>query len=392
MKLKRETFRRLGITCTDGTYWNEQRTFVVRQLRNVGYGKTKMEIQIQNELSELVDLIEKTGGEPLWPGKQILAPSVINILWTFTTGKRIERNNPRLIRFLDLLQQRSKAFDMSGGILSQMPWLRFVAPEKSGYSLIKNLNFEFHAFFMEIVQEHLESYSEEKSADDLIYAFIKEMKSQENDKSTTFTVTQLIMVILDIFIAGSQTTAITIDLALMITLMRPDLQAKCQQEIQNVLGFDGNPEYADRSKMPFIEAMLLEVQRFFHIVPISGPRRVLKTCDLDGYTIPKNTTILIGLRTVHMDTEFWKDPEVFRPERFLDANMKIKSVERFVPFGAGRRKCLGDQLAKACIFTFYVGILQKFNLKAYQNEYPSMELLPGITLSPKPYKVIFEKR
>lgn len=392
MKLKRKFFRRLGITCTDGAYWNEQRTFVVRQLRNVGYGKTKMEIQIRNELSELVDLIEKTGGEPLWPGKQILAPSVINILWTFTTGKRIERNNPRLIRFLDLLQQRSKAFDMSGGILSQMPWLRFVAPEKSGYSLIKNLNFEFHAFFMEIVQEHLESYSEEKSADDLIYAFIKEMKSQENEKSTTFTVTQLIMVILDIFIAGSQTTAITIDLALMITLMRPDLQAKCQQEIQNVLGVDGNPEYADRSKMPFIEAMLLEVQRFFHIVPISGPRRVLKTCELDGYTIPKNTTILIGLRTVHMDTEFWKDPEEFRPERFLDENMKIKSVERFVPFGAGRRKCLGDQLAKACIFTFYVGILQKFNLKAYQKDFPSMDLLPGITLSPKPYKVIFEKR
>lgn len=143
---------------------------------------------------------------------------------------------------------------------------------------------------MEIVQEHLETYSDEKSCDDLIYAFIKEMKSQENNQSTTFTLTQLIMVILDIFIAGSQTTAITIDLALMITLMRPDLQLKCQEEILNVLGSGGNPEYANRSKMPFVEAMLLEVQRFFHIVPVSGPRRVLKTCELDGYTIPKNTT------------------------------------------------------------------------------------------------------
>lgn len=351
-----------------------------------------MEIQIQNELKELIELIGKTDGEPLWPGQQILPPSVINILWTFTTGKRIERDNPRLLRFLDLLRKRSKAFDMSGGILSQMPWLRFVAPEKTGFSLIQNLNTEFHAFFMEIVKEHLETYTEEKASDDLIYAYIKEMKLQENDSTTTFTLNQLIMVILDIFIAGSQTTSITIDLALMITLMRPELQVKSQKEIQDVLGVDGTPNYAERSKFPFVEAMLLEVQRFFHIVPISGPRRVLKTCDLHGYTIPKNTTVLIGLRSVHMDSEFWKDPEVFRPERFLNDSGELKNIERLLPFGAGRRKCLGDQLAKACIFTFYVGILQKFNLKAFENEHPSLELLPGITLSPRPYKVIFEKR
>lgn len=351
-----------------------------------------MEVQIQSELKELLDIIGKTEGEPLWPGKQILPPSVINILWMFTTGKKIERNNPRLLRFLDLLQKRSKAFDMSGGILSQMPWLRFVAPERTGYSLIQNLNAEFHAFFMEIVEEHMETYSEEKANDDLIYAFIKEMKSQENDLTTTFTLNQLIMVILDIFIAGSQTTAITIDFALMITLMRPDLQEKCQEEIQHVLGVNETPNYASRSKMPFVEATLLEVQRFFNVVPISGPRRVLKTCELHGYTIPKNTTVLIGLRSVHMDSEFWKDPEVFRPERFLDESGVLKNPERLLPFGAGRRKCLGDQLAKACIFTFYVGILQNFKLKEFENERPSLDLLPGITLSPKPYKLIFEKR
>lgn len=85
-----------------------------------------MEVQIQNELNELLELIEKADGKPLWPGQQILPPGVINVLWTFTTGKRIERENSKLNRFLDLLQKRSKAFDMSGGILSQIPWIRFV--------------------------------------------------------------------------------------------------------------------------------------------------------------------------------------------------------------------------------------------------------------------------
>lgn len=351
-----------------------------------------MEIQIQNELNELRSLISDTQGQPLWPGKEILPPSVINILWTFTTGKRIDRNDPRLLRFLDLLQKRSKAFDMAGGVLSQMPWLRFFAPEKTGYNLIKNLNSEFYAFFMEIIQEHLNTYTEQKANDDLIYAYIKEMKQQENNSATTFTITQLIMVILDIFIAGSQTTSITIDLSLMITLMRPELAEKCYQEIHSVLGDDGVPNYADRSRFPFVEAMLLEVQRFFHIAPISGPRRVLKTCELGGYTIPQNTTVLIGLGSVHMDSDFWGDPEVFRPERFLDESMRVKNIERLIPFGAGRRKCLGDTLARACIFTFYVGILQSFKLKTSQMDLPSLDLLPGITLSPKPYKVVFERR
>lgn len=351
-----------------------------------------METQIQSELQELQGLIESSNGEPLWPGKELLPPSVINILWTFTAGQRIDRQDPRLLRFLDLLQKRSKAFDLAGGVLSQMPWLRFIAPEKTGYSLICNLNAEFHDFFMEIVQEHLDTYTDEKSSDDLIYAFIFEMRAQERNAATNFTLTQLIMVILDIFIAGSQTTATTIDLALMITMMRPDLQEKIHEEILSVIGSKGQPNYVERSKMPFVEAFLLEVQRFFHIAPLSGPRRVLKTCTLGGYTIPKNTTVLIGLGSVHMDAEFWKDPEVFRPERFLDEYMQVLSVDRLTPFGAGRRKCLGDQLARECIFTFYVGILQQFKLKASQKDPASLNLLPGITLSAKPYKIIFEKR
>lgn len=350
-----------------------------------------MESQIQSELQELLEQIEKIDNA-IWPGNELLPPSVINILWTFTTGKRISRNDPRLIKFLSLLQKRSKVFDMAGGILSQLPFMRFFAPEKTGYSLIKNLNTEFHMFFMEIINEHLETYCDEKCNDDLIYAYIKEMRLQQEKVSTNFTVNQLIMIILDIFIAGSQTTSITIDLALMMALLRPDLQDKLYKEVLSVLGSDGTPNYCDRGRMPYVEAFLFEIQRFFHIVPISGPRRVLRTCDLGGYTIPKGTTVLIGLRSIHMDTEFWKDPFEFRPERFLDENMRIKNLERLLSFGSGRRKCLGDALAKACIFTFFVGILQKFKLKLHDAQQPSLDLLPGITLSPKPYKVVFEKR
>lgn len=179
----------------------------------------------------------------------------------------------------------------------------------------------------------------------------------------------------------------------MMMLIRQDIQNRCHKEIESVLaGNEFTVNYSEKSKMPYIEAVLLEVQRFFHIVPISGPRRALKATTLGGFDIPRNTTILIGLRTVHMDKSFWRDPEVFRPERFLDENNNIVNTERLIPFGLGKRRCLGDQLAKACIFTFFVGILQRFNLKKSENDPPCLKLLPGITLSPQPYKIVFERR
>lgn len=208
---------------------------------------------------------------------------------------------------------------MSGGILSQMPWLRFFAPEKTGFNLINSLNKEFYKLFMEVIDDHLNDYHEEKAGDDLVYAFIKEMKEQENNLKSTFSIKQLVMVILDIFIAGATTTSTTIDLALMSMLLYPEIQQKCRMEIAKAY----NISYGDRHLFPYTVATLLESQRFFPITPVTGPRRTLKNCKLHGYEIPENTTILIGSKSILNDKIFWKDPENFRPERFLDSNSNI---------------------------------------------------------------------
>lgn len=270
--------------------------------------------------------------------------------------------------------------------------LRFFAPEKTGYNLLLKFNKELNEFFMETINEHHLTFNDENKNDDLIYSYITEMKERQNDKNSTFTDIQLTMIILDIFIAGSQTTSNTLDLALMMLLIRQDIQEKVFLEIDSVIG-KNIPTLAMKSNFVYTEAYLMEVQRFFHIIPITGPRRTLKRTSLGGYTIPKDTTVLIGLRTVHMDTEFWGDPEEFRPERFLDENSKIINTERLLQFGQGKRRCLGEALARACMFTFLVGILQKYKLTLPKGcDMPSTKLLPGITMSPKPYKISFIKR
>lgn len=251
---------RLGITCTDGDFWSEQRNFVVKHLRLAGYGREPMEIQIQNELNELIEVIDEKNGEPFWPGS-LIPPSVINVLWTFTAGKKIPRSDERLMRLLKLMQQRSKAFDMSGGWLNTMPFLRFIAPEMTSYNLIKRFNFELCELFRSVIDAHKTEYTKDKAADDLIYAYINEMKLKDGSPSN-FSDLQLTMIILDMFIAGSQTTSITLDLALMMMVIHPDIQAKVQRDIDEVLGEAQLPSLSDKSKLAYIEAVLLEVGRF----------------------------------------------------------------------------------------------------------------------------------
>lgn len=133
---------------------------------------------------------------------------------------------------------------------------------------------------------------------------------------------------------------------------------------------------------------------FHSFIPATtGPRRALQATTLGGYHIPKNTTILIGSHSVHMEKALWHDPEVYRPERFLDENGKIINAEHLVIFGQGRRRCPGDNLARAALFTFFVGILQRYSIELpIGGEMPTTKTLPGLLSSPHPYKVLFRKR
>ncbi|GAB0089840.1 Probable cytochrome P450 305a1 [Sergentomyia squamirostris] len=381
-----------GIVCVDGPMWVEHRAFAVKHLRNAGYGRKPMELAIVEEMKDIVAFIATQSSAEcgFWVGRH-LAVSVLNVLWTFTAGKRLTRGDNRIQRLLTLLEDRSKAFDMSGGVLSQAPWIRFIAPEWSGFNIIQRFNEELKSLLTDVIEEHHETYCEEKSSDDLIYAYIKEMKDKTSNPDSTFTDIQLTMIILDIFIAGSQTTSNTLDVALMILLLRPDVQEKIHREISE--SGIRTPSPADHGTLPYTEAFLMEVRRFFNIIPISGPRRTTQETTLGGYVIPKDTTILMSLYSVHMDPKHWGDPHNFRPERFLSADgEKVCNHEHLMAFGQGKRRCLGDTLARACIFTFFTGIVQKYELTPDPDALPDINLKPGITLSPKPYKIRFIER
>lgn len=87
-----------------------------------------------------------------------------------------------------------------------------------------------------------------------------------------------------------------------------------------------------------MDAVLNETQRCSTVAPMGIPHRSIKDTELMGYRIPKGTTVLTNLYQIHMDSEFWGDPENFRPERFLETGFKQGALDTyFVPFGYGEK-------------------------------------------------------
>ncbi|EDS41084.1 cytochrome P450 2L1 [Culex quinquefasciatus] len=373
---------RLGLTFTDGKLWEEHRSFIMRTLKEVGYGRSRMEELIQKEAIEL----KQTYSQRINSTSSTLPTAVAKCI----ERQRIERDDNRLQMLLKLLRKRSGQFDLAGGLLNQMPWLRFLAPNWSGYNLVVDFNRQLMEFFAETIRNHYETYTDTKSSNDLIYAYIREFRNQGHNPGTTFTEKQMLMTILDLFLAGGLNTSTVTDLLLLMMVVRPDIQAKVHQEIDNHL----NPiRWSDRSQLPFVEAVIMEVQRFFPTAAFGGPRRAVHDFNIGGYRIPKNTTVFVDLESVHHDEAYWKDPEVFRPERFLDEGGHLVTCDRLLPFSLGKRKCPGDGLAKTTIFLFFVELLRNFELSLPEGaEVPSTELVPGRIYMPKPYWIIFSRR
>lgn len=375
-----------GITMNDGAEWKDLRGWMIRTLKTVGFGRREMSEMIKDELLVILDNLKEGGVVRIKP---LLAPSVINVLWTVATGKRL-CEGPRLQYFIDLMERRSRAFDMVGGVLSAFPWIRYVAPETSGYNLIFTLNNELKGFLMEAITEHKKKYVPGSEAD-LIDMFLREMFEAE-EAGSVFTEEQLVMILIDLFLAGCTTTTTSLDFLFLNMLVHQDVQRKVQEEIDSVIPPGRLPDVDDRAKLPYTEAVLSESLRMWPVFPVIGPRRVLRDTTVENYRIPKDSSILLNIYSVNMDPNLFDDPHTFKPDRFLK-NGVYETDENVIVFGKGRRRCPGVILARSALFLLFVGIMQKYNFLPVPGKGPSVvQFVPGLTISPKPYELLVVPR
>ncbi|GMP84702.1 hypothetical protein CsSME_00038129 [Camellia sinensis var. sinensis] len=144
------------------------------------------------------------------------------------------------------------------------------------------------------------------------------------------------------FTAGTDTTTSTLEWAMAELIHNPKTLQKLQSELRSiVVGPNRKLEEKDMENLPYLKAVIKETLRLHPPLPFLVPHMAMDSCNMLGYYIPKETQILVNVWGIGRDTKTWKDPLVFRPERFLEPNMVDYKGHHFeyIPFGSGRRMC-----------------------------------------------------
>ncbi|MED6207475.1 hypothetical protein PIB30_036150 [Stylosanthes scabra] len=129
-------------------------------------------------------------------------------------------------------------------------------------------------------------------------------------------------------------------------LKNPRVLKKAQAEVREVFG---NKDYVDEKgleELKFLKAVIKESMRLHPATPLLLPKECLKSCEINGYTIPVGTQVFINAWAIGIDPNYWIEAESFCPERFLDCEIDYKGSHfEFIPFGAGKRICPGISFA-----------------------------------------------
>ncbi|EDL17943.1 cytochrome P450, family 2, subfamily e, polypeptide 1, isoform CRA_c [Mus musculus] len=185
-----------------------------------------------------------------------------------------------------------------------------------------------------------------------------------NHKKPMYTMENISVTLADLFFAGTETTSTTLRYGLLILMKYPEIEEKLHEEIDRVIGPSRAPAVRDRMNMPYMDAVVHEIQRFINLVPSNLPHEATRDTVFRGYVIPKGTVVIPTLDSLLFDNYEFPDPETFKPEHFLNENGKFKYSDYFKAFSAGKRVCVGEGLARMELFLLLSAILQHFNLKS----------------------------
>ncbi|XP_032680692.1 methyl farnesoate epoxidase-like [Odontomachus brunneus] len=378
--------KRKGIVFTDGAVWAKCRRFTMRHLRTFGIGQSIMKQQLTLEAKNLVSHLQQVSQRGAVRMDRIFDVAVINSLWFMFAGHRFEYNDEKVREVLTTVHEAFRLFNTMGGVISQMPFLRFVMPELSGYNDLMRILQKLWSFLDEEIAIHERELSGNQPSN-LIDAFLLEIDTDGNNDSN-FDRESLLVLCLDLFMAGSKTTTDTLATIFLFLSLSPTWLKLLQTELDSVVGRSRAPTEEDLPLLPMTEAFLAEVYRYFILAPLGIPHRAMKDVTLNGYCIPKDTIILFDLYSVHYDKAYWEKPDEFLPQRFLDESGKFHQNNISIPFGLGKRRCLGEMLARSSVFLFFTYIIHYFDLEiSSEHGEPDLKAYDGFTMSPKPYYV-----
>ncbi|KAK0061482.1 cytochrome P450 2J1 [Biomphalaria pfeifferi] len=374
-----------GIGMNSGHAWKEQRSVALSILRKFGFGKNVLAERVQEEVSHYLDYLSNYDNKPV-DIRKITTESTANIICSILIGKRYEYNDPTFQRLIMEIENFFSC-NKQEAIIIFFPFLKYLPGHQK---IVQTMN-----SIMEILKQFLVLSKDKDPEDNFIASYVSEKDSRiVSGEATTMDEINLLRSVFDLFLAGTETTSTTICWFVLYMLNYPQIQKKVFDEINTHIGSGRVPGIQDRPKLVYLNAAIKETQRLASIVPQSVMRICTNNSTIRNYTIPEGSLIVPNLDSVLLDKKIWgSDVDVFNPDRFIDANGQLKKPEEFIPFGVGRRVCLGESMAKTELFLYLSSLIQRFHLlPVHPDQPPPMDYINGITMIPKPYQLRLVER
>ncbi|KAJ9174830.1 hypothetical protein P3X46_013431 [Hevea brasiliensis] len=251
-----------------------------------------------------------------------------------------------------------------------LPFLKWLDPQGLKKNMLKDLGRAIEiieGFVKERIEKHKPN---EKKAKDFLDTLL-EFEGDGKDWQEKIPHEKIIIIIMEMFIAGSDSTSTIVEWAMAELLRKPEAMRKVKEELNEVVGVNRNVEEIDIEKLPYLQAVLKETLRLHPPIPLLVPRNTMHDTDFMGYHIPKDTQVLVNVWAIGRDPDSWKDPLSFKPERFLGSSIDYKGQNfELIPFGSGRRICVGMVLAQRIVLLGLASLIQCFDWELVKGSIP----------------------
>ncbi|XP_028044848.1 cytochrome P450 18a1-like [Monomorium pharaonis] len=382
-----------GIVNSEGTFWNDHRTFLLRIFRGLNKdtdgGIKAMEKTVMDNVNTFLKKLKNQEEAPI-NISPYLAVSISNVICSLTMSVNFEDDDPTFKRFMDLIDEGFRLFAQLT-YPTYIPLLRFFPWIHGTRNKLLQNRIEMDQFFQRIIDNHKRDFEEGRDFRDVVDAYIQKKNNpifhgKDEDH-------QMRQIMGDLFSAGMETVKTTLEWSMVYMLNYPKLAKEVQDELDQIVGRSRLPSKADMNNLPITHATILEIIRRSNLVPLGTTHATTRDVTLNGYKLPVGTQVIPLLYAVHMDPLLWGDPENFRPRRFISEEGKVKQPDYYMPFGTGKRSCLGKQLAEMEIFLFFSSLMHMYNLNLPKGDSkPSLEGNVGVTISPKTFKLCLQYR
>ncbi|XP_071742525.1 germacrene A hydroxylase-like [Rutidosis leptorrhynchoides] len=336
-----------------GEYWRQMRKICILELSSAK--KVRSFESIRDE--ESWNLIESIKGSNMVDLTKMIDTMMNVIAVKVAVGSKC-RDQDDLLALIKDIASLSSGFDVSD-LFPSVKVLPLVTGSMKKMTMIRN---KIDKLLDSIISDHQERRTDGLSDhnEDLLEVLLR----LKDDGGLRFPLTSdhIKAILVDIFAAGTDTAAVTIEWAMLELMKNPNIMEKVQAELRLVLKGKNKIYESDIQELEYFKLVIKETLRLHPPLPLLVPRECKVKCEIGVYQIPANTKVIINVWKIGRDPDYWVDPESFIPERFNESSVNMMGTDfEFLPFGAGRRMCPGMNLGLANIELPLARLLYHFN-------------------------------